>query len=657
MFKDNPLLQQLKSEIKAAAPKVEGTIRGTDKSYGFLETDKGKRYFVPPPAMKTVLHGDRVVAVLRKDGEKESVEPDSLLEAGLDRFIARIKYRKDRRPALVADHPQIKTQINARNEAGQDVTFEEGDWVVARLQRHPLKGDNTFFASIERKITSANDKLAAWKVVPATHELPDQPPAEQAYEQLQDESERLDLTEQPFFTIDSASTKDMDDALMIRETGNGWELTIAIADPTAYIADGSALDEEAKQRAFTLYLPGHNVSMLPPKLSEELCSLVAGEKRPALCCRVTINEDGALSGNSEFFLAWIKSQHKLSYSNVAAFLGDNTAQSSDNDTLNWQPDDALSAQLKALHQFTLARSNWRHEHALIFPERPDYRFEVNAQGEVEAIHVEHRNIAHRMVEESMLVANVSAANWLKAELNSGIFNVHNGLDPEKVDDVIAIVNEQGGNFNRETLLTLDGFCDLRRWLDAQETGYLDARIRSKQSYSLIHHEPGPHYGLGFESYATWTSPIRKYGDMINHRLLKAVLANKTEVVSKPTAELVDHLTLQRKRNRQAERSMSDWLYVNFLEKAVKEKTEFSAEIIDLNRGGARVRLLDNGAMAFVPASLIHSKKEELEIDRDAGTLKIKQEVALKLADQITVVLTEARSATRSLVARLAETLS
>ncbi|GAA5214642.1 exoribonuclease II [Corallincola platygyrae] len=648
MFKDNPLLQQLKTEIKASIPKVEGTIRATDKSYGFLETDKGKRYFVPPPAMKKVLHGDKVVALLRKDGEKESVEPDSLVEQGLERFIARVTFRKDR-PAVVADHPVIKHPINARNNAGKEVSLAEGDWVVARLQRHPLKGDNNFFASIERKITTADDKLAAWKVVPATHELPDQPPAEQEFTRLEDPCPRQDLTAEAFFTIDGASTRDMDDALLISETTDGWQLTVAIADPTAYIAEGDALDKEAMSRAFTLYLPGHNVSMLPPTLSESLCSLVENEDRPALCCRIDVDKSGELKGDGEFFLATIRSQNKLSYDQVAEFL--------EAETSSWQPEGKLAAQLKALHSFALARTQWRHDHALIFPERPDYRFEVNDEGEVAAIHVDHRNIAHRMVEESMLIANVCAAKWLRSHVNAGVFNVHTGIDPEKVDDVVSIINEHQGNFDRDAILTLEGFCELRRWLDDQPTGYLDARIRSKQSYSLIHSEPGPHFGLGFEGYATWTSPIRKYGDMVNHRLLKAVLASNVEGTNKPDAALVEHLTLQRKRNRQAERSMGDWLYVRFLQTAVKEKQVFTGEVIDINRGGVRVRLKENGAVAFVPASLIHDKKEELTIDRELGCLAIKENKVLQLADSFSLVLTEAKLATRSLVGKPAEPLA
>ena len=159
------------------------------------------------------------------------------------------------------------------------------------------------------------------------------------------------------------------------------------------------------------------------------------------------------------------------------------------------------------------------------------------------------------------------------------------------------------------VLTLEGFCKLRRDLDAQPTGFLDSRIRRFQSFAEISTEPGPHFGLGLEAYATWTSPIRKYGDMINHRLLKAII--KGETIARPQDDATVQMAERRRLNRMAERDVADWLYARFLNDKAGTDTRFAAEILDISRGGMRVRLVDNGAVAFIPAPFLHAVRDEL----------------------------------------------
>lgn len=150
MLQNNSLLAQLKQQIRETTPRAEGVIKATEKGFGFLETDSGESYFVPPPAMKQVLHGDRVEAVIHENGDKKSVEPEKLIEAGLDRFVARVQKREGRL-AVVPDHPSIRNVLKARikNSLDED-SIADGDWVVARLVRHPLKeNDRGFFTQID----------------------------------------------------------------------------------------------------------------------------------------------------------------------------------------------------------------------------------------------------------------------------------------------------------------------------------------------------------------------------------------------------------------------------------------------------------------------------------------------------------------------------
>ncbi|GAA3550733.1 exoribonuclease II [Zobellella aerophila] len=643
MFQNNPLLAQLKQQIRESIPTKEGTIKATARGFGFLEVSEKESIFIPPPYMKKVLHGDRVTALVRTENEKEVAEPDTLIEQGMTRFVARVKWFRDRLN-IVPDHPLIKDAIKARAKKGLDEkSLKDGDWVVAELKRHALN-DNGFFADVVELVAGVDDPIAPWWVVLARNALANQAPQDQEqWQTLEEALPRQDLTELPLFTIDSESTQDMDDALGIRKLDNGWELTVAIADPTAYVAHDSELDKIAAERAFTVYLPGRNIPMLPRTLADELCSLKAGEIRPALCARLQVTFDGQVTEQVEFFAARIRSQAKLAYNKVSDWL----EQKGD-----WQPEsDVIAEQLRELAAFTEARSRWRTEHAIVFKDRPDYRFELDEASNVVAIHVDQRRIANQMVEESMIAANLACGNWLAEHANTGIFNVHAGFDSEKMEQLIELLQAHEAPFDPDTLATLDGFCALRRWLDAQETSYLDSRIRRYQSFAAMAVTPAAHYGLGLTAYATWTSPIRKYGDIINHRLIKAILAEQAHDAHAPSAELATHLSEQRRMHRRAERDIADWLYVRYLQSAVTEAKVFDAEIIDIGRGGVKLRLQENGAVVFMPSSLILANRDRLECSWDDGRVYLDKEAIFELGQFTQVILTEAVEETRSLIAK------
>lgn len=654
LLKNNSLLSQLKSQLRETTPRIEGRIKGTDRGFGFLETEDGKSYFVPPPYMKKVMHGDVVKAVLHEETDnkgqlRENAEPEELIEVGLNRFIGRIQ-KVQGKLAVVPDHPSIKQAIRGKAVSGLDEsTLAEGDWVVAFLKNHPLKTKNSGFSvDITQLIAKSDDHYAPWWVILARHDLPHEQPVIDEDWTLTDPEGlvRQDLTSDNFFTLDSESTLDMDDALAITPRAEGgWVLKVAIADPTAYVAEGSAADIEAKSRAFTLYLPARTVTMLPKALSDDLCSLVENQRRPALVATITLDASGAQVGTTEFSAAWIESKAKLDYLKVSDWL---------EGTGDWQPSSPQIADtLKALEALAAARLAWRHDNALVFKDFPDYRFVLDAEGKVIDIVTEERRVGHKMVEEAMLLANVCAADFLAEKTGQGVYNVHQGFDSEKVGNALELIAEEGLTyhdeaFTAENLDTLLGFRHLRLALDNLESGWLDARLRRHQGFSLLSIVPGPHFGLGFKSYATWTSPIRKYGDILNHRLIKAVLAGETP---HPLDEnLPEQLTAARKINRQAEREVKDWLYARFLEEKVGER--FEAEIFNINRGGMRARLISNGAAVFIPGSSIHAVKDEIICDADNAWIKIKDEVQYRVTDKIQVELTEVKVDQRSLIARL-----
>ena len=389
---------------------------------------------------------------------------------------------------------------------------------------------------------------------------------------------REDLTAQPFFTIDGEKTRDMDDALhVVTRPEGGWQLSVAIADPTAYVEEGHAADLEARVRAFTVYLPGQNVTMLPEQLADDLCSLREGQERPALACTLNINADGSL-GDYRFFAANVKSHAKLVYERVSDWIegqGD------------WAPADNIAEQLHALRELTEARTAWRNEHALVFKDRPDYVFDLDEAGNVLGIHTEDRRIANRMIEESMIAANACCADFLASHINTAS-STYTALRAGKSRSGTRVPGDSGHRSGQEAhracLLK-----ELKRALESRDDAWLDARLLRFQGFTSMSAQPGPHFGLGLPAYATWTSPIRKYGDMVNHRLIKRVLKGE-QAPAEASQQLTEQLTERRRLNRMAERDVKDWLYVRYLTPAAQNQDTFDAEIMAINRGGMRVRL-------------------------------------------------------------------
>ena len=654
MFQDNPLLAQLKQQIHDSKERVEGTVKGSDKAYGFLECDK-KSYFIAPPAMKKVMHGDKISATIEKQGDKEQAEPETLIEPMLTRFIAKVRFNKDKKLQVLVDHPNINQPIGAAQSKAVKEELQEGDWVVATLKTHPLRDDRFFYAQITQFICHAEDELAPWWVTLARHEQPREPVQGQDHYEMQDQETRENLTALHFVTIDSETTQDMDDALYIEPiTSNseqtGWQLVVAIADPTAYISLNSQIEKDAKQRCFTNYLPGFNIPMLPRELSDELCSLKPHETRPALVCYIETDLQGNISAPAKFVLADVQSKDKLTYNQVSDYL-----EGKDN---AWQPETPETAQqIHWLHQFTLTRTQWRKTHALLFKEKPDYSFVLAENGKVQEIKAEYRRIANQIVEESMIIANICAAQFLHENLQCGIFNTHSGFDKKFLENAhnFLLANladdenkvELQSRYAPENLATLNGYCQMRHDIEPIEGDYLEFRLRRFLTFAEFKAELAPHFGLGLKGYATWTSPIRKYSDMVNHRLIKAHLANRD--FAKPEESVLARLQEARRQNRLVERDIADWLYCRYLADKVESKVEFEAEVQDVTRGGLRVMLLENGASMFIPASTLHDNREEITINNDEIAFYIKDQRQYKIGDLIRVQLNEVKEDTRSIV--------
>lgn len=649
MLFDDPALRQLKKDFDSKKERKEGIVRASDRGFGFMECPDRKSYFIAPNFMKNLLHGDKISAIITEDNAGRSqAEPETLIESALERFVGRVHINRSEgkvKLSVQPDSPTIKNSIVCDDHRkDKSAELKEGDWVKCTLKKHGMR-DHSFRAEINAYITTADDPKAPWTVSLEALDLPlECPKMPEDLHFNEADIEREDLTTLPFVTIDSEKTKDMDDALYItREDDGSYVLYVAIADPTGYIDENSSLDKEASKRAFSIYLPGRDIPMLPRELSDDLCSLREGEERPVLCARIPVSAEGEVFSNKAVFsFAKIKSQGKLIYNLVSDFIENGSAD-------GFTPSEEVAKVLHTLVDFTWARDKYRSTHAAPFRNPPDYEFVLTENGALDHIQVNYRRIANRIVEESMISANIACGDLLAEKFHAGIFNIHAGFDLQCTRDILDLLRQEGfEGATAESISTMEGFSAVRRFAAAKETTYLDSRLRKMQEYSQISVEPAGHYALGLKNYATWTSPIRKYGDMINHRLLKALIL-KSSSPRLPDADTLQVMNLARRTNRMAERSVRDWLYVDYLEPDIAKKTVFHGEIFDVVRGGLRVTLQENGAMIFVPGALISDDKTAMEFSAQTGELLVNGKCALRLGDPIEVRIFEVNKVTRSIL--------
>ncbi|VFP83660.1 exoribonuclease II [Buchnera aphidicola] len=647
MFQNNPLLIKLKKKLHQKKLKVEGIVKSTIRGFGFLEVDSQTTYFIPPQNMKKVIHGDKIIGSVEIKNNREIICPKKLIEPFLKKFIGSI-YKKNNFICIQSIYPYVRDVYFYNYKTSIVRSWKNGDWITAELKQHSLRDKKCFSVNILEFISEQDNPLSPWYVILSRYNLEKKSPIVNFLNLSPDNisnNNRVDLTCLDFITIDNCYTKDIDDALFVEEIStNKLALTVAIADPTEYIPVNAEIDNIAKKRIFTNYLPGLNISMLPKKLSEDICSLKPYVKRPVLACRIIIDNNGyIIMQKTEFFLAWIKSQGKLSYDNVSNWL----EQSGD-----WRPyNKNIEKQILLLNKIYKIRNFWRKKNALIFKDRPEYRFHLSKKWEILNISIENRRIAHKIIEESMISANICAANFLEKKLGYGLYHTHIGFDTFNAKNAVNFLKKYNIFYTSEEVMTLSGFCQLKRSLDELSDEYVNYRIRRFQSFGEISLFSKPHFSLGLNSYATWTSPIRKYSDMINHRLIKSII-NKSNNIAPPNNTLLSHINDRKRKNRMAARDIEEWLYMKFFYSIKYENEHYQADIVDISRGGIHARLLNTGAFIFIPSTYIHNVHHEILCHSEYGVIYIKNKIYYRVSDNITVRLLFINNDTKKIIASL-----
>jgi ribonuclease R len=563
---------------------VAGRIEGHPDGHGFLvPDDRSPSVFLPPHEMRGVMHGDR--AAVRIGGRDHRGRPTGSIVEVLERSSRRIVGRLHAEHGvtfLVPEDRRIAHDILVPSPEGA----KPGEVVTVELVAQPSKQAQPIgrvaevlghYADPGMEIEIAVRKFDlphefSKKAMAVVRAMPDSV-------QPSDTQNRKDLRELQFVTIDGETAKDFDDAVFCRRDPvgqgqrQGFRLWVAIADVSHYVRHGDALDADARERGTSVYFPRRVIPMLPEKLSNGLCSLNPNVDRLAMVCEMTISQEGQIE-DFEFYPAVFRSHARLTYTEVWQKIS------------SGRPPENL-ALLYAVFKVLLEQ---RTRRGAIDFETIETRMLFDPRGKIEKIVREARNDAHRLIEECMLAANVCAGNFLAEHGHPVLYRVHDVPSAEKVGALREFLAELG--------MQLPGG-EIPRPKDYAQ---LLERIRKRPDFALLQtillrslkqavYSPSNlgHFGLAFEAYVHFTSPIRRYPDLLVHRAIKAVLARKRyEGVDWEALGL--HCSETERRADDASRDVENWLKCYYMRDHVGKT--FSGSITGVTPFGVFVTLDD-----------------------------------------------------------------
>ena len=624
------LAHHLKVRKGAGAHRLRRLLRGLEHNG---EVHRGERgaYLLDADAATVVDEVVEVDGALKLRDRAEALPPGSGVRAG-DRVEVRrgrqgLEVRRVVEPAptpvvghLVAGwrgqrfveslDPAVKGRIDLEDD---DHVAQDGEIVEVRLlwateRRHGRgPGRMRFTGRIHRVLPTRGEADRAATAISASHRLPvawppDVPQGAPARVTAADTAGRLDLTHLPFVTIDGADAKDFDDAVFAeRARHGGWRLVVAIADVAHYVAAGSALDLEALRRGNSVYLPDRVIPMLPEALSNGICSLKPDARRLALVCDMRVSATGRITRHA-FAEAVIQSRARLIYDAVAAKPKRGRGR----------PDAAApehAASLAALFEVHAALASQRAVRGALALDAPETVLTLR-EGRVEAIAPAVRNDAHRLIEEAMIAANVCAARHL--ERLGAPYRIHEAPTGDKRAQLAEALALGGAHLGSAPLTpkSLQAAFDVARAQRALPDWILGALLLRSLPQARYDPRNRGHFGLALPQYLHFTSPIRRYADLVVHRIIKDGLAPPPDWM----VETTTHVSMTERRADDVSRAVADWLKCDFIADRVGERfagtvagvTEFGL-FVELEgvgvQGLAHVSRLGQDYFQFVPASM------------------------------------------------------
>ena len=571
---------------------VRGRVIAHPDGFGFLVPDVGAEdVFLAPKQMRSLLHGDR--AVVRLVGVDHRGRREGALVEVLDRANHKMVGR------FVTEHG-LGFVIPSNKRIHQDIAVppehqgnaRDGQMVVVHIVEQPSWRSQP----IGKIVEVLGDHLApGMEIDVAIHnfEIPMEWPQAvvDACAQIKPQVSaaecegRVDLRNVPLVTIDGEDAKDFDDAVYCERHGKGWRLLVAIADVSHYVSPGSPLDDEASNRGNSVYFPGRVIPMLPEILSNELCSLNPQVDRLCMVCELFVTAAGKVR-DYRFMEAVMHSHARLTYTEVADILVNPRARGRKQYA-------ALVPHLEELYALYQALRSQREKRGAIDFETTETRILFGENKKIQAIVPVERNDAHRIIEECMVTANVAAAQFTLAHEVPSLYRVHAGPTLEKFTALREFLAELGLSVGARTDPQPRHYAKLIDSIKGRPDMHLIQTVLLRSlSQAVYSPENCGHFGLSFEAYTHFTSPIRRYPDLLVHRAIRHILrgadASSFSYSHEDMVALGDHSSMTERRADEATRDATDWLKCEYMQDKVGE--EFTGVITSVTAFGMFVQL-------------------------------------------------------------------
>ena len=638
--------QLLKPGLKRS--KLIGPVRALREGFGLVQLKEHENVSLGKPDMRRVFPGDVVEVSAGSAGRNGGIQGRILqvLERNTTELVGKFNAgrgsldSKHNSGFVVPSNSRISHDIHIPKKAAADVghgqivvveiTDQPGDSAPAYGRIKEILGTE-LSAGMEIQIALRNFAIPhAWPEA-----VEDEADKSGSSVKAADKKNRLDLRGMPFVTIDGEDARDFDDAVFAEKHGDGWRLWVAIADVSHYVNPGSALDTEAQNRGTSVYFPEYVVPMLPEVLSNGLCSLKPGVDRLALVCEMNIDQSGRITA-FRFAEALIRSRERLTYTHVAKMMDGKVLAQQNRDERVEDPDatpgQAISGRKKTeylcehinrLHSLYQVLMSARQRRGAMTFETVDVRFEFDQNRKIKQVVPIHRNDAHKLIEECMLCANICAAEFLAKNELPGLYRVHMPPANKKLAALRDYLAELGLWLGGGEQPTPADFKTLVEAMgDRPDKSIIQTMMLRSQQQAVYQPENKGHFGLACDAYAHFTSPIRRYPDLLVHRAIRSVIRSgpcsggdaahvrRVEGASVQPAKrnypydmeaiqvLGQACSIAERRAEDATRDVAQWLKCEFLQKHLGGR--FQGVVAAVTHFGLFVQMID-----FYIEGLIH----------------------------------------------------
>jgi ribonuclease R len=605
------------------------------------------------PSLASFGVGDRVLARMRRRGSGFDASPIQKLGVAAGTVIGLLTVVGGEARIQPADKKARRDYLVAEGRTGD---AEHGELVVATILPEARRHYGMQQVEVTRRIGHMDDPRSVSLIAIHNQGIPTDFPraAETEAKNAQPVSlvgSREDLRDVPLITIDPSDARDHDDAVWAEadpsaDNKGGWHVIVAIADVAHYVQPGTALDKAAQERGNSVYFPDRVIPMLPERLSTTLCSLTPGDIRACLAVHMWIGKDGQPK-HHKFVRGLMRSAANLSYEQVQAAM-DGTL--TDNDKAGDQAASLREQVLAPLYGAYAALKAARDQREPLDLELPERDIRMNKQGEITSVAIRERLDAHRLVEEMMIAANVAAAETLEAKKLACMYRVHEEPDSEKLEALREFLSSLELTLAKGQILRPQHFNRvLTKVADSPDTHLVNQAILRSQSQACYSPVNGGHFGLNLARYAHFTSPIRRYSDVLVHRALVRALGLGDDGLTDPEidrmAELGEHISGTERRALAAEREATDRYMAAFM--AERIGADFAGRISGIGRFGIFVTLDETGADGLIPIRTLgedyynHDEVHHALVGERSGE-------TFRLGDQVDVRLAEADPLTGSM---------